>query len=123
MANAINWFEIPASDFDRAVAFYSEILGAPLQVGEMMGVQMGMLPYEQGKEIGGAICAGEGYVPSENGPKVYLNGGDDLSNVLRRVDGAGGKVVMPKTKISDEIGFFGIFMDTEGNQIFLHSQQ
>jgi predicted enzyme related to lactoylglutathione lyase len=34
---------------------------------------------------------------------------------------AGGKVTMPKTKISDEIGFMAFFVDSEGNGMALHS--
>ncbi len=120
MANAINWFEIPAANFDRAKKFYSEVLDAELPVNEMMNVKMAFFPMERGS-VGGAVCAGEGYTPSTDGAKIYLNGGEDLSAPLSRVEAAGGKVVMPKTKISDEIGYFAIFMDTEGNQVAFHS--
>ena len=122
MANAINWFEIPAVNFDRAKQFYSEVLDAELPVNEMMGVQMAFFPTEQGS-VSGAVCCGEGYTPSAEGAKIYLNGGEDLNTPLSRVEKAGGKVVMPKTKISDEIGYFAIFMDTEGNQVSFHSQK
>jgi len=30
MQNAINWFEIPAADFDRAVTFCSTVMGVEL---------------------------------------------------------------------------------------------
>ena len=36
---------------------------------------------------------------------------------------AGGKVAVPKTKISDEHGFFAIFIDSEGNKVGLHSMK
>jgi predicted enzyme related to lactoylglutathione lyase len=32
-------------------------------------------------------------------------------------------VAVPKTKITDEIGYFAIFMDPEGNKVALHSQK
>ena len=121
MANAINWFEIPATNFDRAINFYNTVLGAPMQhVGEMAGNKMAFFPTE-GQAVGGAVVAGEGYTPNANGTLVYLNGGEDLSTPLSRVDAAGGNVVMPKTKISDEIGHMAYFFDTEGNKIALHS--
>jgi len=50
-----------------------------------------------------------------------LNGGDDLSTPLARVEAAGGQVEMPKTKISDEVGFMAIIRDTEGNRVAFHS--
>ena len=121
MANAINWFEIPATNFSRAKKFYSSIFDAELAVQEMMGTQMAFLHATDGG-VGGAICAGENYKPSADGTIPYLNGGDDLSTVLSRVAAAGGQVVVPKTQISEEIGYFAFFMDTEGNKVALHSQ-
>lgn len=120
MANAINWFEIPATNFSRAKKFYSNILNAELEDQEIMGTQMAFLPSDEGA-VGGAICTGEDHVPSTKGTIPYLNGGDDLSTVLSRVESAGGQVVLPKTQISEEIGYFAFFMDTEGNKIALHS--
>lgn len=120
MANAINWFEIPAKNFDRAVKFYSAVMGADFPLHEMQGIKMAFFPTE-GREVGGSICAGEGYSPSAEGAKIYLNGGDDLSDPLSRVEAAGGKVVMPKTKITDEIGYMAFFIDTEGNNVAFHS--
>lgn len=122
MANAINWFEIPAINFQRAKDFYSKIFDAELHVQNIMEYQMAFFPSDQNEtSVGGAICKGEGYVPSATGTLPYLNGGEDLSEMLGRINAAGGNVVLPKTKISDEIGFYAIFMDTEGNKIALHS--
>ena len=120
MANVINWFEIPATNHERAVKFYSQVLGTDLQPMEMAGVKMAFLHAEEGS-VGGAICYGEGYKPSPDGTLVYLNGGTNLSSPLSRVEKAGGKVVLPKTKISDEIGYMAFFMDSEGNKIAFHS--
>ncbi len=121
MANVINWFEIPVNDFDRAKDFYTKVLGSELHIEEIMGTKMGFFN-TQGEGVGGAICAGEDYHPSSNGVLISLNGGDDLQTPLSRVENAGGKVALPKTKISDEIGFFAIFFDTEGNKLGFHSQ-
>lgn len=120
MANAINWFEIPANNFERASKFYSAVFDADLQSQEILGTQMAFLP-SSGQGVGGAVCCGEGYVPSSEGALIYLNGGADLSTPLSRVSAAGGEVVVPKTKISDEIGFFAVFTDTEGNKMAFHS--
>ena len=120
MANVINWFEIPAADYDRASTFYSKVLKGDVQHMEMMNIKMAFLPME-GEGVGGAVVSGEGYKPSADGPVLYLNGGDDLSVPLSRVEEAGGQVVLPKTKISDEIGYFAFFIDSEGNRIAFHS--
>ncbi|WP_318348219.1 VOC family protein [Aquipluma nitroreducens] len=94
---------------------YDQIMGAH---------RMGFLPMERNQEgVGGAIVQGNGYTPTSLGAKVYLNGGKDLLTVLNRVNGAGGEIITPKTKITDEIGYFASFEDTEGNHIYLHSKE
>ena len=120
MANAINWFEIPASNFDRAKNFYSSIFATEMATDTIMGNQMAFFTTTDGG-VGGAVCQGEAYKPSAEGTVPYLNGGNDLAPVLDRVEAAGGKVVLPKTQISEEIGYMAIFFDTEGNKIALHS--
>ena len=123
MSNAINWFEIPVDNFDRAAEFYNKIFNYEMPTQEIGGSLMGFLPFEEGKGVGGAIIKGEGFEPSSQGTTVYLNGGDDLSVVLNRVENAGGKVIIPKTEITPEIGFFAMFHDTEGNRLALHSMK
>jgi len=119
MSNAINWFEIPATDMERAVNFYSAILDAEMQRNEMGGYTMAFFPSEG---VSGALVQGAGYIPSETGIVPYLNGGDDLTTILSRVESAGGTIVLPKTKITDEIGYMAFFKDSEGNKIGLHSR-
>jgi predicted enzyme related to lactoylglutathione lyase len=121
MENLINWFEIPATDFKRSVNFYKQILQAEIQETEMFGMKMGFMPGD-GANVSGSIVQGEGYVPSTDGAVVYLNGGNDLQTILNRVEGAGGNVIVPKTQISPEIGYFAMFIDTEGNKMALHSK-
>ena len=90
----------------------------------MMGMQMAMFPYENmNQKVGGGLVQSTSHKPSADGAKIYLNGNPDLSSALSRVEGAGGKVVMPKTKISDDIGHMAFFMDTEGNTVGLHSNK
>ena len=72
--------------------------------------------------LGGAVVYGPGSIPNENGPLIYLNGGKDLNIILSKVEEAGGRVIMPKTAISNDFGFFAIFLDTEGNKLALHSK-
>jgi len=121
MANAINWFEIPVSNFERASKFYSTVLDGEIHLQDVMGTQMGFLPTGDNEGVGGAICSGGDYKPSTEGAMIYLNGGEDLGKPLSKVEESGGKVLMPKTKISDEIGYFAYFLDTEGNKLAFHS--
>ena len=122
MANVINWFEIPVVDFKRAKDFYTEVLGSELHIEEVMGTKMGFFN-TQGEGIGGAICAGQDYKPTSDGVVVALNGGEDLQIPLSKIENAGGKVILPKTKISDEFGYYALFHDSEGNKLALHSEQ
>lgn len=120
--NVINWFEIPVLDFERARTFYSTLIGAEVAQHPMPEPNMlyGVFPYEPGKSVGGAIIKMEGCIPSSEGVVIYINGGEDLSGPLSRVEAAGGKVLMPKTSIGEN-GFMAHFLDTEGNKIALHS--
>jgi len=120
--HAFNWVEIPVIDFNRAKTFFSRIFDYQMPESTMGNQRMGFLLYDmQSRGIGGAIVKGEGYEPSKTGPKVYLSGGTDLNTVLNRVEPAGGKIVLPKTQITPQLGYFAIFIDTEGNQLSLHS--
>src|SRR3954451_9581130 len=101
--NAISWFEIPVNDFNRAKKFYSKIYDFEMPEMVMGNSRMGFLLYQQEKGgVGGAIVEGLEYVPSKEGTKLYLNGGNDLQTVLDRVEAAGGKIITQKTLISPD---------------------
>ncbi len=120
--NAINWFEIPVVDFERAKKFYSEMFGKEVIDHPMPDPKMkyGILPYEPQSGVGGALMCYEEFKPSAEGVVIYLNGGDDLSDPLSRVEAAGGKILIPKTDIGEN-GFMAHVLDTEGNRFALHS--
>ncbi|MCB0705261.1 MAG: VOC family protein [Saprospiraceae bacterium] len=123
MKNAINWFEIPAQNFERAKSFYEQVLQAELETVAMeeMGTTMAFFPADWENGIGGGIAFGPGYEPSDKGALVYLNGGDDLSEPLSRVESAGGKIIVPKTSLGPN-GFMAQFVDSEGNKVAFHSR-
>lgn len=124
MTNSVSWVEIPALNFERAKEFYSRIYDYEMFETTMASMRMGFLPMDTDSQgVGGAIVQGNGFVPSSLGVKVYLNGGKDLLKVLNRVNAAGGEIIVHKTKINDEIGYFAVFEDTEGNHISLHSKE
>ena len=124
MKNAINWFEIPVTDFERAQKFYSALFNTEVKEMDMPEGRYGVLPYDQegGGTGGGIIQHPNNGKPTHDGPTIYLNGGDDLSDPLSRVQGAGGTVIMPKTPIGPN-GFMAQFIDTEGNRLALHSDK
>ena len=94
--NYISWFEIPAIDFQQAVNFYNHIFGIEMVQNITAVNSMAFFPVTSG--IGGAVIAGSGSIPSDKGPLLYLNGGEDLNKVLNKVGEAGGRIVMQKKK-------------------------
>ncbi len=124
MDNAISWFEIPATDIDRAQKFYEAIFQIRMQPMDFQQTKMRMFPIDDPmKGIGGTLIDSGGFhKPSATeGPLIYLNGNPDVQITLDRVEAAGGKIVVPKTEISPEYGYMAVFIDTEGNRIALHS--
>jgi|TARA_R110000737_G_scaffold104095_1_gene137235 predicted enzyme related to lactoylglutathione lyase len=116
----ISWFEIPALNFQQAVQFYNHIFDIEMEQNVTESNRMAYFPVSTG--IGGAVIEGPGSIPSDTGTLIYLNGGKDLSKVLNKVEDAGGRIIMQKTKISKEDGYFAIFIDSQGNKLALHSK-
>ena len=79
MSNAINWFELPTLNLDRAKKFYSEVLSIEMQEMKMGESDMAFFPTKD-NGVGGCLIHGNGTKPHQDGALVYLNGGDDLSN-------------------------------------------
>lgn len=124
MKNAISWFEIPTTDINRAQKFYEAVFNITMTPIDMENIKMRMFPLDNPMDgVGGSIVQTNGFhVPSAtDGPLIYLNGNPDVKTFLDRVEAAGGKILVPKTEISPEYGYMGVFIDTEGNRIALHS--
>lgn len=120
MKNAITWFDIPASNFERALKFYSEILGSPLRVDDYLGERLAYFPMDPKGSVGGDLVPPSQYnQPSKTGTRVYLSV-ESVDDVLVRVKKAGGKVVQTKYSIG-EPGFIAIIEDSEGNVVGLNS--
>ena len=123
MTNAVNWFEIPVRNYERAKKFYGTLLGNEIIDHHMedKNIKYGIFPYDmESYKVGGALMEMDGMNPSMDGSTVYLNGGEDLNEPLSRVIAAGGEILMPKTDIGEN-GFIAQFKDSEGNRVALHS--
>jgi len=117
----INWFEIPVHDLSRSVAFFNHVYGIEMETMENGEYAMALFPVETG--VGGALVMGQGSTPSETGVLIYLNASDDMTIMLGRIAEAGGRIIMEKTLINADAGFFALFIDTEGNRLALHSNK
>ena len=122
--NAVDWFEIPTTNLERACAFYEQVFAFKLQPMELANkLRMAMFPIDPAQGVGGALTHHpEFYTPSQTGTLVYLNADPDLDVALERVRKAGGQVLVPKTQISAEYGYMAVFVDCEGNRVALHSK-
>lgn len=120
--NILNWFEISVADIARAKKFYEEVFSIKMEEQEMMGMKMAFFPMESmNGKVSGGLVQGPYHKPSADGAKIYFNANPDMDAILGKIEKAGGKVTMPKTKITDDIGYMANFIDTEGNGVALHS--
>lgn len=121
--NMVGWFEIPVSDMERAKKFYESVFRIEIKIVDFGGLMMGWFP-DRGNVTGaqGTLIKQETYIPSQEGTLVYFIS-EDVQNELDRVVNAGGKIYQSKTQISPEHGYMGVFIDSEGNRVALHSNK
>jgi hypothetical protein len=125
-SNAVGWFEIPVKDMERAIKFYEGVFGVKLDRNQMGELDMAWFPWVEGGAgaAGSLVYHEEMYKPSMDGVLIYLTSRTgDIADELTRVEGAGGKVLVPKTLITEDIGYMAVCIDTEGNKIALHSMK
>lgn len=116
MDRLINWLEIPVTNLPRAKAFYAEVLGVELVDFNVPGFEYALFP-ARSRTNAGALVLGEGAVPSTAGALPYLDGSSGIDAMLERVARAGGEILVPKFRHSDEAGDLAFFLDSEGNRI------
>ena len=118
MGTFISWVEIPAKDLHRAVAFYNAALQTNLTISDFGQEKMAGFPNGEG-----AITQAPDFNPSQDGVIVSFNAGKDIDGVIDRIHSAGGKIITGKTKIEAEgMGYFALFIDTEGNRMGLYGE-
>lgn len=121
--NMVGWFEIPVLDMERAKAFYDKVFQIEIQVQDFAGTLMGWFPWAEGKAgASGSLIQNKAYEPSNTAGVLIYFSSQDLQQELDRVIEAGGKILNQKTQISPDVGYMGVFEDTEGNRIALHSR-
>jgi uncharacterized protein len=119
MKKLISWVEIPAADFERAVGFYKSVLNIDLQIIEGSEEKMACFPNGEG-----AISFAPNFKPGKDGALVSFNTEKDLNGTIERMKKNGGTIVQPKTKIEAEgMGYFAVFIDSEGNKVGLYGEE
>jgi predicted enzyme related to lactoylglutathione lyase len=120
MSNTFVWVDIPVTDLDRAIAFYSAVTGQPVDRIGGPGFNFGLFKHE-GNQVGGCLVeAGDGVAPSLLGPLVYLDASGRLDAAVAAAERGGGKVLKARHSIAPN-GFRAVIADSEGNRIALHS--
>lgn len=117
----VQHFEIPADDLDRARKFYGEVFGWKLVDFSTPGMEYvsvyttevddKRMPKQVGAINGGMFRRND----IITGPTIAV-AVDDIDAKLRKIQAAGGRVVMEKRAI-DSMGFYAYIRDTEGNVI------
>lgn len=120
--NAINWFDLFVSDFQRARTFYEQALDIKMEVMDGMGGPMALFPCDEQNGVGGCLSAMHGQHPGVGGTRIYLNAEGKLDAVLERVPAAGGQVIQAKLSIEPH-GFIAVIKDCAGNEVGLHSMR
>ena len=121
MANCVVWIDLPVLDLNRAIAFYSAVLGEQLGKMESPEMSLGFFPGQESGGVSGCLFVADTTKPSDQGPLVYFNCDGRLDEAEAAVSAAGGTVLIPKHEIGPH-GSRVVVLDTEGNRIALHSQ-
>ena len=123
MAHALNWFEIPVADMDRALRFYASLTGRALRREAFGGPagELGVFEVDGEQDVKGALMKHPDFKPAASGTLVYLNAAPSLDAWLARVPAAGGSIAQPKVTLPDGMGVFAHIIDSEGNRVGLHA--
>ncbi len=123
--NVVGWFEIPVSNMERAMKFYKTVFDFKLERQNLGELDMAWFPFaDVPGSPGSLVYHKDFYKPSSDGVLIYFTSqSGDLKNELAKVEKAGGKVIMQKKLISDDVGYMGLFIDSEGNRIAVHSRK
>jgi len=123
-ADTLCWTDIPITNLDRAIRFYSAVLGKEVKRLSEGGMEYGLLPHEE-QNASGCLClrsdsGGVDNRPSANGPLIYLSVEGRLDEAVEAARQNGGKILRARQQIGEH-GFRGVVIDSEGNRIALHT--
>jgi len=118
------WTDIPVTNLNRAIKFYSAVLGKEVRKLSDGGTEYGLLPHEE-SNASGCLCVrsdsgGVDNRPSANGPLIYLLVEGRLDEAVEAARTNGGKILRARQQIGQH-GFRAVIIDSEGNRIALHT--
>ncbi len=123
-ADTLCWTDIPVANLDRAIKFYSAVLGQEVSKMAEGGFEYGLLPHKE-QNASGCLCVsgdsmGNKNQPSQTGPLIYLSVEGRLDDAVKATRANGGKVLEEKQQIGPH-GVRAVIIDSEGNRVALHS--
>ncbi|MCH9756932.1 MAG: VOC family protein [Gammaproteobacteria bacterium] len=121
MKHTMSWVDIPVSDLDRAITFYSALLDEPVQKKDAHGFEFGLLPHED-DNVSGCLCVMEDRKPSQDGLLVYLNVEGRLGKAVEIARQAGSKILTEPEQVGP-YGHRAVIVDSEGNAVALYSKE
>ena len=119
MKNNIAWFDVPVTDLDRAIRFYSAVLGSPVTKEQTGSSPIGMLPTPDGQKMG-CLVPGNAAKPSLNGVMIWFDVDGRLKEAVKAATANGGNILGDIHDIRG-YGFRAEVQDSEGNRIALYS--
>lgn len=120
MDNQIVWVDMPVVDLDRAISFYSAVLGNEVKKEAYEGCAFGLLPHANTNVSGCLIEVDESKI-TKAGPLLYFNVNGRIEAATEQAIAHGGSVDEPFM----DMGAHGkrvVVIDSEGNRIALHSE-
>ncbi len=123
-ADTLCWADIPVTNLDRAIKFYSAVLGKEVKKLSEDKMDYGLLSHEE-QNASACLCirsdsGGVDNRPSANGPLIYLLVEGRLDEAVEAARANGGKILRARQQIGEH-GFRAVIIDSEGNRIALHT--
>ena len=121
-ANVPAWFEIPASDLDRAQRFYERLLGVELKRDAYADGLQAIFPGGEPPLASGALVQRPGACqPSQSHGSVVYLAVEDIRPLLARVESVGGAVLQALAAVPGTPVVYAHIRDSEGNRVGLFS--
>jgi predicted enzyme related to lactoylglutathione lyase len=137
----ICWFEIPVFDFKRGLFFYTHVFRhLEFNITEFNGVAHAIFKPSNSSvdfSMSGALVQYEKKAGDNCGTVLLFDANSGMEEILDRVVKYGGTVlkgksliknsmddgtiIIPKTLIDGNVGYYAYFLDSEGNKMGLYS--
>ncbi len=116
MKNTLDWFALPARNLNRAAAFYTALLAAPVKVENFGAETIGVFPHDD-PGMGGNLNERPDVTPLNGEFHLYF-GVEDVDAAIACASGAGGALVSAPE--DTPAGVQAAISDSEGNVVWVH---